>query len=421
LGFWNWLGHLGTGNGVTPNDTISSPDSVGATYSPGDPDGVEFIGDTVESRALPVILPSAWDGWPAEWNVPQWDFGSRFNELVDVAWSCLDLNTSVLSSMPVYRTRAGRVIEPTTWMTNPDPSIYSSWHEFAKQLFWDYQLGEAFVLPVSRFADGTPMTFRVIPPWMMDVDMRGGTRRYRLGGPQGPDVSDEILHIRYKSTTDSARGVGPLESAGGRMLTAGVLAKYVREVVSNGGVPTYTLETEAELSTEDAQDLLNQWITSRRANLGAPPVLDNGVELKTHRAMTPKEMAMLEIAQFTEARIAIMLGVPPFLAGLPSGGDSMTYSNVSSLFDFHDRASLRPKATHVMAALSQWALPSTQRAELNRDEYTRPAFNERADAWVKLVTAGIVSVDEARAAERLQGDAPTTALTGGSSERNPAP
>lgn len=401
MSFWTWLAGEPSGN----------------TDSPGDPDGVEINIEPKETRSLPRILPSPWAGWPAEWAVPNWDFGSRFNELVDVAWSCLDLNASVLSSMPVYRTRSGQIVEPATWMMNPDPMIYSSWEEFAKQLFWDYQLGEAFVLPMAWFSDGFPMRFRVIPPWLMDVKMVSGQRVYRMGGPAGIDVTAEIHHIRYKSTTSDPRGVGPLESAGARMLTAGVLAKYIREVVSTGGVPDYTLETDEELTEEDAQDLLQSWVRSRAQNLGAPPVLDNGVSLKTHQSMSPKDMAMIEIAQFTESRIAILLGVPPFLVGLPTGGDSMTYSNVSSLFDFHDRASLRPKATHVMSALSGWALPGHQRAELNRDEYTRPAFNERAEAWVKLVGAGIVSVDEVRAAERLTGEAPATpataALTGG--------
>jgi HK97 family phage portal protein len=330
------------------------------------------------------------------------------------------LNASVLSTMPVYRTQAGRIVPPATWMMNPEPSIYTSWHEFAKQLFWDYMLGEAFVLPVAMFSDGFPMTFRVIPPWMINVEMKGGIRRYRLGGVSGPDVSDEILHIRYKSTTDGAHGVGPLEAAGGRMLTAGVLAQYVRTVAETGGVPNYTLESDAVMDNVQAQELLNRYMQSRMSNLGAPPVLSSGLSLQTHMSMSPKEMAMLEIAQFTESRIAVALGVPPFLVGLPSGGDSMTYSNVSSLFDFHDRSSLRPKAAHVMAALSDWALPGPQKAELNRDEYSRPSFNERAESWVKLVAAGIVSVDEVRAAERLLGDAPamptvpaTVALTGG--------
>ena len=219
-------------------------------------------------------------------------------------------------------------------------------------------------------------------------------------------MTDEVLHIRYKSTTDSPHGIGPLEAAGGRMLTAGVLAKYVREIATSGGVPDYTLETEQELTADEAQDLLTQWVTSRQANLGAPAVLDNGVELKTHQAMTPKDMTMLEVAQFTESRIAVLLGVPPFLVGLPAGGDSMTYSNVSSLFDYHDRSALRPFAAHVMSALSGWALPRGQTAELNRDEYSRPSFAERADAWVKLVGAGIMSEDEVRVAERLMGDAP---------------
>jgi HK97 family phage portal protein len=415
MSFWSWL--LGASpEGVTPNANVpATPPTVGGgDYTPGDPHGVEFDTTTPTfTRALPFPVPSGWDGWPASWNVPSWDFGSRFNELVDVAWACLDINTSVLSSMPVYRARSGVVIPPTTWMSNPDPSIYSSWHEFAKQLFWDYQLGEAFVLPVAKGFDGYPLTFRVIPPWMMHVEMKGGLRVYHLGGLSGPDVTDEVLHIRYKSTTDGAHGVGPLESAGGRMLTAGVLAKYVREIVSTGGNIQYTLETEQPLDDGDAQDVLNMWVANRAANVGAPPVLDNSLKLVTHQAMAPKDMAMMEIAEFTEARIAVLLGVPPFLVGLSSGTNSMTYSNVSQVFDFHDRASLKTKAVHVMSALSWWALPALQCVELNRDEYTRPGFAERATAWVQLVGAGIVSVDEVRTAERLEGPAPVVAITGG--------
>jgi HK97 family phage portal protein len=366
-----------------------------------------------------MVLPSPWAGWPAEWAVPKWDFGSRFNELVDIAWNCLDLNASVISSFPVYRTRSGRVIEPDSWMVNPDPEVYTSWHEFAKQLFWDYQLGEAFVMPMAFYTDGWPMRFRVIPPAVMHVEMRDARRVYRLGGPAGTDVSGDILHIRYKSTTAAPHGVGPLESAGGRMLTAGVLAKYVREVASTGGIQHQTLETDQELSDDDAQDILNQWVTTRAQNLGYPPVLDNNVKLVDHKSVSPKDLAMLEITQFTEGRIANLLGVPPPLVGLPTG-DTFTYSNVSSWFDHHDRAGIRPKTTPVMSALSNWALPRGQAAELNRDEYSRPAFNERAEAWVKLVDAGVVSADEVRAAERLTGPAPeppeqpaTVALTGG--------
>jgi phage portal protein BeeE len=252
---------------------------------------------------------------------------------------------------------------------------------------------------------GLPETFRVIPPWMIHVEMRGATRRYWLGGAAGVDVTDDILHIRYDSTTDTPRGKGPLEMAGGRRITAGLIETYTRRVVGNGGIPVYTIETPDPLSEDEAQDLLNQWVASRQNNFGAPPVLDNNASLKTHQGMTPKQMAMIEIAEFTEARIAVMLGVPPFIAGL-TGAQSMTYSNVSQVFDQHDRMSLRPMAAHVMGALSGWALPAGQRAELNRDEYSRPAFNERVAAYVQLLDKGVMSVEEVRAAERLQGETP---------------
>lgn len=407
-----------------PPGTVSEP-----SWTPGDPDGVEFDPvEDVEARSLPLVMSSPWSGWPAEWSTPHWNMDSRFNELVDVAWMCLDKNAMALSTMPVYRTRNGRIVEPATWMMNPDPLVYTSWHEFAKQLFWDFQLGEVFVLPVTRLSSGFPLAFRVIPPWLVNVEMAGGGRRYNIGSM---DVSDEILHIRYKSTTDGAHGSGPLESAGARMITAGVLARYVREVASTGGVPDQTLNTDMDLTRDEADDLQSQWLDDRRRKLGVPPVLDNGVKLQTYFYMTPKDMTMLELAQFTEARIAELLGVPAPLVGLPSG-DSLTYSNITSLFDFHDRSTLRPLASHVMPALSGWALPRGQAAELNRDEYSRPAFNERAEAWVKLVDARIVSVAEVRDAERFTGDAPvveeqsdeasesgdgdesaTTALTGG--------
>lgn len=403
MSFWSWLTGVNH-QGEVANANPSS--SVGPSYSPGDPEGVVLEeAAEIERRALPAFYPSPWSGWPSGWSTPNWDFGSRFNELVDVAWTCLDKNASVLSSLPVYRTREGKVADPASWMINPDPSIYSSWQEFAKQLFWDFQLGEAFVMEMSSFSDGYPMRFRVVPPWAFHVELEGGSRRYRLGGISGPDVTESVLHIRYKSTSDGARGAGPLASAGGRMLTAGLIAKYVREVVETGGVPVRSIEALESLTEDEAQDLINQYMASRVQNSSAPPVFDNGAKLVDHPSVSPKDMAMLEIAQFNEARIAVLLGVPPFLVGLPSGGDSMTYSNVSALFDFHDRQTLRPMATHVMGALSYWALPRGQIAEINRDEYSRPSFDQRADAWSKLIAARVVSPEEVRLYERFQAEA----------------
>lgn len=387
--------------------------------NPGDPNGILFEGEQLSTRALPVPVPSLWSGWPSGWATPDWA-ANKAKQLIDVAWGAIDLNSSVLAAMPPYRTRSGRIIEPTSWMENPDPLIYSSWAEFAKQLFWDYHLGEAFVLAMSRGADGYPLQLRVVPPWLMNVELRNGTREYSIGNM---NVTGDVLHVRYQSTTDDARGHGPLEAAGARVVAAGLLQRYANHLVETGGIPHYWIEIERRLNQTEANELLDQWVASRARRAGEPALLSGGAGLRDLKAMSAKEMALVELSQLNESRISMMLGVPPELAALPSGADSLTYKNQEGIYDFHDRSSLRPKANAVMSALSSWALPRGQSIELNRDEYTRPAMKERFDAYAVALTAGFMDADEVRAAERLHGEMSAAQLTGGEtpSTAPPAP
>lgn len=417
MGFWASLFGGGVNHeGVTPNanDPAPAPGTVGdPSWDPGDPNGVEFEATPVEPRSLPFPQPSPWSGWPAEWSTPNWSQGAHVGKLVDTAWDCIDLNASVLSTMPAYRTRNGRIIDPLPWMSNPDPLVYTSWQEFAKQLFWDFHLGETFVYATSYYSEsGLPRTFRVIPPWLVQVEVRDGVREYRLGQR---DITDDVLHIRYQSTTDPSqpRGVGPLDGAGARIVTIGVLQRYIQRLSETGGVPWYWITSEQRLTPAEATEMQRDFVRTRERHLGEPAVFGKGAKVEQAQAMSAKDMALLELAQWSESRIAVKLGVPPFLMGLPSGGDSMTYSNVSSLFDFHDRASLRTKAGAVMSALSQWLLPHGQTVELNRDEYSRPGLAERAEAYEKLIRSKVLRPEEARAMERLDSTAAASALTGG--------
>lgn len=380
--------------------------------NPGDPDGLEIVkAEPVENRSLPMLLPTPWDGWPTGWDTPNWQqVDAGLNRLVDIAWACLDMNSNIVSAMPVYRMRDNRIIEPAPWMTNPDPDIYSSWGEFAKQLFWDYQMGEAFVLPYGRGGDGKPSRFRVIPPWMMSVEMKGGMREYKIGRI---DVTDEILHIRYHSTTTDARGHGPLEVAGAKMTQIKLLQRYVDTLAETGGVPLYWIGVDRKVSKSEATDLLQVWQETRTQNAGQPAVLGAGSTLNQARTMDAKEMGLLEISQFSESRIAVLLGVPAFLVGLAGASGSLTYSNISDLFDFHDRSSLRPKSKMIMEALSEWALVRGQSAELNRDDYTRLPLDKRMMAYKVAIQTGILTAEEVRIMERYYGEPAAQALTGG--------
>jgi Phage portal protein len=334
------------------------PASVGVPdYTPGDPNGLELV-DEGPGRPIGGSLfhASPWDGWPAEWNLP---LLGGVEQMVDVAWQALDLNASVFASMPPYLVGASPNL-PDEWLDNPDPDNYTSWATFAHELMWDFQLGEAFVVATARYSGpggpgtGWPARFHLAPPWSVNVELEGGRRIYEIGGAEVPP--DDMLHIRYKATVGNAHGIGPLDASGPRLVAARVLLRYLTQFVQGGAVPSSVLESEEELTAKQASDLHAQWLNARMSRLGLPAVLDGGVKWKATQT-DPLSSALAELAAYTEAKIVVGLGVPPFLLGLPSGGDSMTYSNVSSIFDYHWRGGLRPKAQRLMLALSQWLVP----------------------------------------------------------------
>jgi HK97 family phage portal protein len=406
------------------NDPASVPPStVGPDQlvTPGDPDGVVVTGDDPPDWVPPRIRPSAWSGWPEEWWTPNWG-SSSLQTLTDIAWLCIDRNASLLSTFPPYLKDAAPTLS-TSWLNNPNPDLYTSWEEFAKQLFWDYQaVGEVFVIVDSRYATGLPALFHVVPPWAVNVEMDGGRRRYAIGST---DYTDDMLQIRYQSTVADAHGHGPLEAGQARIVAQRVLLQYATTLVTGGGVPTGILKTDTELQPAQAAKIKQDWVTARMNSIGEPAVLDVGLSYQPIQA-NPKDLALVELAQLNESMIARLLGVPPALVGLPSGGDPMTYSNVTMYFDQHWRWGLSPMAQTVMAALSQWVfsqpgLPQRSKAkvELNRDEYVRSEPLQRAQTY--QILASIVdpatgrpamTVDEIRAAERFDNSTPQDISSG---------
>lgn len=415
MAFWSrFRGMLGAPNFDDETPNANPPSDVGANqsgYNPGAPSLVHFEESHRIAEPLPWLQPSPWSGYPQEWSTPDWTSQIGMHKLVDAAWAAIDLNASVLSTFPVYHLKNGEILPPPPYLFNPDPLVYQSWEEFAKQLFWDYQLGEAFVIPMRT--DGRyPTQFRVVPPWLMNVELRNGSREYHLGNQ---DVTGDVLHIRNISNTADARGHGPLEAAGARMVTAGLLERYARKIAETGGTPMYWMEVARGMDEAEAGDLLDRWVESRRRRAGEPALVTGGASLHQATTMSARDLTLLELSQFSEARIAVLCGVPPFLIGLPMAqGESITYSNAGTLFDFHERASLGPKSTHVMKALSGWLLPAGRSVEQNRQKYSEPDMLSRAQAYALYIQNQVLSAEEVRAMERFEGRGPTAAAAASS-------
>lgn len=361
---------------------------------------------------LPPVMP--WSGWPVEWNTPTWGATVGMAAIlsrISIIFGCIDLNSSLLSTMPPMRIqeKTNKVMNPVAWMINPQPEVYSGWIEAMKQVVISYWGGgEAFLWATSRYSDNTVRTWVMLNPEWVEVEMEGQVRHYYMGTKEaGPEITSDLLHLRYASWPGVPRGIGPMDALMDNIAGVEALEAYQSNLAVRGGIPWGVLTSPGNLTREQAEEQRTAYVNARMSAMGAPAVLSGGVTL-TPFTISPKEMALLELRQFDEARIATILGVPSTLMALPSGGDSMTYRNAESIYDFHWRAYLRPKAAAITEAISQWSMTRGQHLELDRDEYTRPALDQRAVIYNTLFNIydpstgeRALTIDEIRNEERF--------------------
>jgi HK97 family phage portal protein len=384
------------------------PSTVGPTSSEGFGNSHVMYPATDPYGAVIPPPVQAWSGWPVEWSTPNWGSSvGGINALVNrvsTVFGCIDLNSSILSTMPPYRMINQKVGSTLPWMTNPQPEVYTGWTEAMKQLVTSFYNGEAFLWCTGRYADGTVKRWVVLNPAWVDVEMIGQTRAYEMGGV---DITADVLHLRYVSWPGYPRGIGPLEALATNLFGVAAMERYQADLATRGGIPWGVLTAQGNLSQQQATTMRDNFVAARLSAMGAPAVLSGGTTL-TPYTFNPKDMALLELRQYDEARISVLLGVPPMLMALPSGDHSMVYRNAEGVYDFHWRAYLKPKAATIAEAITQWALPNGQSIEFNRDEYVQGSPTERATVYQTLFNIfdpstgeRAITVAEIRQAERL--------------------
>lgn len=354
------------------------------------------------------FAPSPWAGYPSQWGTgwSNWGGGSGLQDpvlgrKVSTVFTCTELNSNALASMPVTITENGRPIDPEqyAWTDNPDPRLYSGWDEFVVQ--WAASMwtrGESFICSTGMDYDTfLPNSFMVLDPDRVQVEFDAdGMRTYQLEGT--PLMGLDVLHTRYMTLAGWPNGLSPLQAAAGNLRSAGALESYGANLADGGGIPWGVLSTEQRLSARQARLARQQYREQRRELTGDPVVLGFGLSLDTLN-LSPKDMALLDLRVFDEQRISSVMGCPPWLVGLPQP-EGMTYANAISLFGFHWRR-LRPIAKRLTNGLSAWALPRGRRCSLNAGDYVQPDLGERTKAYGDMHDRGALLTDEWRALEQL--------------------
>jgi hypothetical protein len=132
------------------------------------------------------------------------------------------------------------------------------------------------------------------------------------------------------------------------------------------------------------------------SNAGRPMLLEGGLDWKP-LSLSPKDMDFIAAKHAAARDIALALGVPPMLLGIP--GDA-TYSNYAEAQRAFWRSTVLPLVQRMAKAFSAWLAPAYGGGlELRPDlDQVEGLSAEREALWARIERASFLTVDEKRAA-----------------------
>jgi HK97 family phage portal protein len=211
-----------------------------------------------------------------------------------------------------------------------------------------------------------------------------------------------ILHLKNFHPLDDWYGLSSIEAAFYSIEQHNQSAVWNQALLQNGARPsgalvmTSKLNDRPYLTDEQFQRLKKQVDETYMGahNAGRPLLLEGGLEWR-EMSMSPKDMDFIESKNTSARDIALALGVPPQLLGLP--GDN-TYSNMQEARLALWEETILPLLDHTADALNNW-LPKLFGVEFklayNIDEISALS-SRRENIWKKLEQSSFLTINEKR-------------------------
>ena len=254
-----------------------------------------------------------------------------------------------------------------------------------------------------------PDRMRVVPGpdgWPEAFDYVVSGRTVRLSqepvalAPDGQGAVPAVLHLAAFNPLDDHYGFAPMAAAAQALDLHNAAAAWNKALIDNAARPSGALVYggTGTLTDEQFDRLKGELEASFQGalNAGRPLLLEGGLDWRP-LSLSPKDMDF-EAARNAAAReIALAIGVPPLLMGIP--GDT-TYSNYAEAQRALWRQSIIPMTRRICEALVAWLGPA-----FGGDLVLAPDLDqvealavERSELWSRVGAADFLSADEKRIA-----------------------
>lgn len=278
-------------------------------------------------------------------------------------------------------------------LTDPFP-LSTPWHYRWAVAEDGILYGNTFALPGDvDWRTGRPGWLVPIPAddvWILSDPARPGWYEWAIGGATfGPD---EIFHIPFGARSGEILGRGVIQQYGEWLGGAVAAEQYSRDTFAAGALPPAVIIAPGVSTQQQADELKVKWrlLTSKRE----PVILPGGTELKP--VVGNAEQSQLVQARTWNAQMcADVVGVPGWKLGLE--GPTMTYQNVETGDIDFVRDSVDRWAGPLSASFTKWLMPAGTEVVFDYTSRMRSDTKTTAEVLTTLTTAGILTINEARA------------------------
>ncbi len=256
--------------------------------------------------------------------------------------------------------------------------------------------GNSYVEAVSLADEELPRALFVLRPERMKAitDARGWPSGwvYRVGNVKRHIGRNEagwcpVLQLKLFNPADDIYGAPPLASARQALDLHNASADWAKALIDNSAKPSGALvygKDGARMTDDQFERIKSELETSYSGsvNAGKPMLLEGGLDWKP-MSLSPAEMDFRESRNGAAREIALALGVPPMLLGIP--GDN-TYANYREANVAFWRLTVLPLAQKAAASLERWLGPLFgENVTVKCDHDDVPALAiEREALWRRL-------------------------------------
>ena len=317
---------------------------------------------------------------------------------ISTVFSAISLLADSIALLPLktMRTDGQKVIhtEKPKFLEKPnvaqDISMFSIVHQTISTLAMH---GNAFVL-VDRDRQGRPIQLTPIHPEKVKVEMDNGKKCFMLMTKKGQYdrkiTTYNMLHLVWYQYPGSLTGISPLRANGNTYGLALAMERHLSQFYGQGGTPSSVLETDRDLTAEQATVLKETWLNNHNRNR-TPAVLTGGLKWKAISAAAGNEL--IEARDQITHEIARVFRIPAHLLLAKDG--SNVYSNLESNGLAFIRHTLLPWIRRIEDSFTT-LLPGKQFVRLDTDEYARGDQLSRVRSFQVAISSGMMTPNEAR-------------------------